>query len=268
MAELESTSIVGARLKKAREQKGISIEEASFMTKIHKSVIEDIESDKLYKRLNELYVRSFLKRYSEFLDLNPQEIIDEYVSVHTAGENKPSLHIGVQKLTSNWIERMPRFSKPIVIVLLGCLFIYFTYSVGLRGLRESMDRFKAAQAKKVRKVEKTKNSSALKKDSRQSTEFVKEAEPVFPISKNESLLLDIQAKENCWMQIKADGQVVFQGILTEGAREKWQASKAFELWLGNPGGLDTFLNSSSLSDYVRSGRIIKGMKITHEGVTK
>ena len=45
----ESVNSIGARLKKARADKGISLEEAHQVTKIHPKVLDALEEDRLAK---------------------------------------------------------------------------------------------------------------------------------------------------------------------------------------------------------------------------
>ena len=43
--------------------------------------------------------------------------------------------------------------------------------------------------------------------------------------------LGIRAKENCWVKLKADGRMLFQGILKRGRSENWEAKEKIELLL-------------------------------------
>jgi len=71
---------IGKIFRKKREERGVSIEEAYRKSRIHFNVITDIE-DGVFDKLDKLYVKSFLKKYSEFLGLDTGSILKEYESV-------------------------------------------------------------------------------------------------------------------------------------------------------------------------------------------
>ena len=73
---------VSQRVKTAREAKGITIEELSKATLISHSVIEDIESGKFDKyKGDEQYVKMYLKKLAAFLDIDPNELADQYIEL-------------------------------------------------------------------------------------------------------------------------------------------------------------------------------------------
>ncbi len=74
-------SDLGQLLKKARTQKGISLDELQELTKIRKRYLEAIEEGN-YKILpGNFYVRAFIKSYSEAVGLEPEEVLRLYRSV-------------------------------------------------------------------------------------------------------------------------------------------------------------------------------------------
>lgn len=68
---------VGARLKKIRLEKGLSLEEVHKKTKIHLSILKAIEEDSLIK-LSPIYIKGFLKIYCKFLGVDPKEYMADY----------------------------------------------------------------------------------------------------------------------------------------------------------------------------------------------
>jgi transcriptional regulator with XRE-family HTH domain len=71
-------SDLGQLLKKARQDKGISMDQLEEMTKIRKRYLEAIEEGE-YKILpGSFYVRAFIKSYSESVGLDPNEVLGLY----------------------------------------------------------------------------------------------------------------------------------------------------------------------------------------------
>ncbi|MBN1793678.1 MAG: DUF4115 domain-containing protein [Candidatus Omnitrophica bacterium] len=277
MTDTEATSIVGAKLRSARESKKITVEEASSTTKIHRNIIEDLEADTLSRRLNDVYVRSFLRRYSSFLGLDPDQMLHEYFSVHASAKQEPKLHIGIQRLTSKWQDRLKLPGKIAIIIVAGITFSYYLYFFGVKSVREHLHHWRSTRqpARMVRKQEPLRDRrvspqkvSRTKDAVPQTQEGAPPKSSPFPIPQDQPIILSIAARHDCWMQIKADSQVVFQGILSEGISEKWQAVDGFELWIGNIGGISATVNGYDLPEFGKPGRVVKGLKITRQGVQR
>lgn len=69
---------LGDQLKTARLSKRINLETASQATKIRMSSLEALEANRWEGFPAEVYLLGFLKKYSQFLGLKPEEIIELY----------------------------------------------------------------------------------------------------------------------------------------------------------------------------------------------
>ncbi|MHA7963099.1 RodZ domain-containing protein [Paenibacillus sp. CAU 1782] len=71
-------SDLGALLRKAREERGLSLEDIQELTKIRKRYLEAIESGDYRVLPGTFYVRAFVKNYSEAVGLDPDEVLRLY----------------------------------------------------------------------------------------------------------------------------------------------------------------------------------------------
>lgn len=69
---------LGDKLLKARTDMGVSIRDASEVTKLREDVIKNMESGNFNYNLAEIYKRGFLRLYATFLKLDVDAIMDEY----------------------------------------------------------------------------------------------------------------------------------------------------------------------------------------------
>ncbi len=79
---------IGERLEEARKKKGISIREAAEATKIRGDYLSKFENNQFDINLTELYVRGFLRTYSQFLRLPADRILNDYAALGR-GEARP-----------------------------------------------------------------------------------------------------------------------------------------------------------------------------------
>lgn len=81
---------IGQKLAEAREDLGLSVEDAAHETRIHPNMILNIEEDDFSMFPSVSYARSFIRNYSEFLDVDlsqAMEALDRSVSGRL-GENE------------------------------------------------------------------------------------------------------------------------------------------------------------------------------------
>jgi hypothetical protein len=105
-----------------------------------------------------------------------------------------------------------------------------------------------------------KKTAPVKKDARSEKIIDKKVS----IPKNKTLVLTVRAKNKVWLQLKSDGEMIFQNILQAGSSEEWKADKEFILWTGKAEYLDLILNGNPLGSPGRG--VIKNIMITREGM--
>ncbi|AJD91067.1 hypothetical protein JMA_17500 [Jeotgalibacillus malaysiensis] len=71
---------LGNRLKEAREAKGYSLEELQGLTKIQKRYLQGIEEGDYSMMPGAFYIRAFIKQYAEAVNLNVDELFENYAS--------------------------------------------------------------------------------------------------------------------------------------------------------------------------------------------
>lgn len=69
---------IGLVLRKARESRGLSIEQVSSATKIHIKIIQDLEMDRYDDLPAEPFTRGFIYNYSRFLGLSSKSLMEEH----------------------------------------------------------------------------------------------------------------------------------------------------------------------------------------------
>ncbi len=70
---------LGDKLRKAREASGVSIEDVSFRAKIPRPVIEALEAEDFGFFTSPLYARSFLKQYGEYIGVDIEPWLGDFV---------------------------------------------------------------------------------------------------------------------------------------------------------------------------------------------
>ena len=74
--KVETNITVGECLKRKREELGISIKDLGDKLKIKTSYLEDLEENNYEKLPPDVYVKGFIKSYSELVGFNPEKMIE------------------------------------------------------------------------------------------------------------------------------------------------------------------------------------------------
>jgi len=263
---------LGAKLKKIRLEKGLSLDEVQKKTKIHTDIIKSLEEDSLVG-LNPVYIKGFLKIYCGFLGLDPAEFVTGYKENGTALPAKPREKEG-ELFWGNPAKKPYLKPQVAVIVILAAGLVIL--SLGLASLfkfvssksslsRKAHTQLVLPRSKPVRKPERSK----IRVPATAGTEQNKvETIAIGSSTENPQLgvRIGIHALDDCWVQTRIDGKTVFQSILRKGRFESWSAKEKVELALGSAGGVRLEVNGKIIPSLGRKGQVLKNILITKDGL--
>lgn len=256
---------IGNRLKEAREKKAISLDEVHAKIKIHPRIIQILEEEKFEKLPSPLFAKSFLRSYAEFLEVNPEEIVDAYDKQGKKPAPEQTLYIKTQDekiREAGGFQKLGPLPKLIVAVLLCVGAILFIS----KNFHHWTEFISARSTKSVKSENSSKKEVVAAQASRASNEWLRSPElGNFPkIGAKQPLNLKIKALDNVWVHVTCDGKVLFQSILKKGATESWSADKSIQLWSGNSASMSLTLNGAQLGSPGKGSA--KKMLITRLGV--
>jgi len=250
----------GVRLKKIRQESGISLEEVQKKTKIHLNLLKAIEGDSL-TNLSPIYLKGFLKIYCKFLGVDPNEYIEDYkepsykvregakLKTVQVKQEKPAFKIPSLKFPSFRLSKRVINVFKFTIIIIIIWIILFNLGNFISSKRKAHPRGQIKSAKSAAVMPKS-----------QTTEIMPQREALSGIT------LGIRAHENCWVSLKVDGKLVFQRVLQKGRFESWQAKNKIEFSLGNAGVVELEVNGQLFSNLGRKGQALKNILITKEGL--
>jgi len=239
---------VGARLKKVREDKGISLEEAHRVTRMHPNVLEAIEKDKLEHVLGKAYVKAFLKKYADYLGLDGDEIMREYARSQSE-QDKEGPVLTKQPIASEKkiLSGAPVFKIVAAITVIAMAFFLIRAKSGKRDAE-----VKSAPVK-TEVSEPEQEAAAV-----YSTNLI-------PIPKSRTIKLTVTTDKEVWLKVNRDGELTFHGILPRNAKETWQADNEIRLSeIGRPKALSLNVNGKNID--TSKHPLSRNILISHEGI--
>jgi len=282
---------VGAILKEARENQGLSLEIVHEAIKIPLDALRAIEEGYTIRMLSPFYYSGFVKMYANYLNIDAAEVIENYKQ-----EELPKIiEQNVEEIaTPKWMlgifTRQRKQQMVIAAGVLLALFLLFKI-VGFLASREPKSNVEKEVVKKevvkIEAVKKEIKKAAQKppKKVRQQTPKIitpkkapkvvvpvvpKPVKPVAsapPVVVQKNVNLTVRANQNSWLRVKTDGNVVFQSTLRTGAVETWKADSEIEISGRHINELEFELNGKMIGTLGRKDRNAKKVVITKNGLS-
>jgi cytoskeleton protein RodZ len=273
----------GSRLKKIRQEKGISLEEAHKKTKIHLNILKAMEGDGLTD-LSPVYLKGFLKIYCKFLVVDPKDYVPDYKETQTQFSNittnknligkpiQPPTFLETASLKLIFLrENVGRFRKAFIFILIAVLLSLALFNLG-KFVASKLKARPQGGFQKIRTmvvastVQPKETKSQPKTGAAKQTQTNAEGTSVKKKEIPPAIRLGIRARENCWASVKTDGKLVFQSVLEKGRSKFWNAREKIELSLGNAGAVELEVNGQIFSNLGKRGQARKNILVTKEGL--
>jgi len=263
-----STSSMGPILRRCREYHGISIEEAADATKIGINYLRALESDKIKEFPSLAYLKGFLRIYSTYLGLNPDDIIriceKQYLPAGAPKNSKPG------EENNEPVRRRFAWQKLVLpVVLLIMLLVTATFlnrsSLSPRPQTVPKPAVVTMPAPPVQPVRSSVHTPTTEQrsmpDSRPpgsaKTETVRteraSAQKPPPVT-GKGFIVRMKVVQNGTLSVTIDGAAGQNYDLTVGDFIEWKAEKNITLDMSNAGGIEAELNGKPLKPFGPAGR--------------
>ena len=241
----------GDELRRERIVREVSLEEISAATKISLRLLSALERSDLAKLPAPVFTRGFIRAYCLHLGLDPVEKINTYLAEFRPSGSEPLL---VSKPKSG--SRFLRGRRSTAGTILGGV----TAVLLLLGLIASPEhhRPKVLRASTASRIEPVSFKNVA--PSNEPTPLIREDGPApeAPIEKT-GIALVLESDAPSWIEISADGEKVFGGMMTAGESRTFEAKKTFRLTLGNAGGVRVSVDGRPLAPLGRPGEVVRNV---------
>jgi cytoskeletal protein RodZ len=229
----------GETLRRERELRGVSLREIAEETKISVRFLEALEQDRLDVLPGGVFRRAFVKQYARALGLDPERLAAEFVYAH-----------GEQVQPAPPADRQRESPNPATLVLVAAFAVAAVLSL-----------WKAAPEKSSGSV------SPLPAAIPSAERTPPPPQPVpAAASPADGLVLTLQARQECWVEARIDGQVVINRVMQQGQTETVEAHGEIVLSLGNAGGISFTVNDRPGVPLGRSGEVRRNIVITKKSL--
>ena len=257
----------GERLKRTRENKKMSIDDVSRVTKIAPRMLSALEESKFDQLPGGVFNKGFVRAYARHLGLDEEQAVRDYNSA--AGSVIPEIKPEDAELRAiaerKEKERQGRpgsdglpwgmIAAFLLVLALG-LSVWGFYTrerVTPSQTRSEAYEKPARSSRALAEADAKAQSSPPAPTEVSSTQVVSEASSdLAPGSASETsntpepISILVTAQEDSWLSITVDGQLFYKDTLRAGQQQSFSAQKELVLRSGNIGGLEITLNGKKL----------------------
>jgi cytoskeletal protein RodZ len=232
----------GARLRHARERRGISLRQIASATKISISALEALECDDISRLPGGIFSRAFVRSYAIQVGLEPEAAIQEFIAQFphdsvTAGHPTSSRRFEANdtaesdRRMASTVLRLLVISIPIAAALL-----YF-----------GMTSSDVPPPEEEREAPRPAGTTA-------ESPVVRASAPPAEERATDGLTVTLAATGPCWVSAVVDGERVAGRELQGGERQQFEARRDIRLTLGNPAAVSMTLNGDAARRLGAAGR--------------
>ena len=270
---------LGAIFKEIRESNNISIEEVEAATKIRAKYLQAIEADDFDAIPGKVYAKGFVKSYARYFKIDQEPVIQELIEEAFGGQKSitPVIEEKVpseaplkrqNKEKHSLLEKIPAKERPIEdkplnkkvsrIVGISVLFVVLLLAIGgIYSVFSKEDVNEEEQNTEI--IDSEQNNSSQENNETDVDENEGQAnvgqndeqnqpvtpqEPVYEGLNLNLTILDVEPSsvDKCWLQVTADGKLLWEETLNEGASKTIEAEESIKIKAGNAGVVSINLN--------------------------
>ena len=243
---LVSMTNFGATLKKARESKGISLDQIANQTRISTRFLAAIENEEFQLLPGGIFNRGFVRSFAEAVGLDPDQAVAAYERVSSV----PQTTIDEPASTAAGAPKTERHLYPIAVGILAiAVAVFYLMS------RESGHNAGTATPAPATPPAIQPATPPVPQPGPTANPTVAEPEPAPPPS-TQALRLDVQVLEKTWIKVTSDGNNQSPGeVLEPGMTRKFTADNSLFISIGNAAGLTLKINDKPLRPLGKSGQV-------------
>ncbi|KAF0995596.1 RodZ domain-containing protein [Geobacillus sp. TFV-3] len=248
---------LGKRLREAREEKNMSLDELQEMTKIQKRYLIGIEEGNYAIMPGNFYVRAFIRQYAEAVGLDPDELFEQYKQdiPQSYQDDIPQTLSRVktrQQLSAEgakWLDWLPKVIVAVVVIGAAVL-VWVLLQHGAANKPPTKTSPKTAEVEKPKHspLEQAKQKQPAKEaDEKATNENGQQNEQPAPamnvtekrgnmatieVASSGAFSIELSSKGTSWVEVyNTKGHTFYRGNLASGQTKTFDLSAESEVWV-------------------------------------
>ncbi len=241
--ETESVSF-GTWLRRQREIREIPLREIAEVTKISVRYLEALEQDRFDILPAPVFAKGFLREYSRYVGIDPDEVVNSYLIAQRAPSEEPAAELPRRaeiRGGREWLTGTTLAAGLAVLVAIVALLVFW------------VDRSRGRAQKELPPIAAPPIVVAPPTPA-----------PAPAPAQTVPLLVTMDFTEDCWVEATVDGERRISELHVQGESMRLEATERVVLTLGNPAGVHIEANGKILRPRLARGRVLRDLVIDLE----
>lgn len=250
---------LGEILRAAREEQRLTLDEVATATHIRRHLIEALEENNFDAFPSPVITRGLIRNYAKFLKIDPIEALTLY-------DGKGRVPVKGQRLTEKGIEFMNLSMTPrsyinwelIIGIAAGFLVVaglwYMAYGTIIQPGVITATPTRTPRAEGITEESALILPTSTPLPTNTPTPLPPTSTPT-PIIYS-GVTVELVLKQSSWVQILADDEKVFEGILQPGDNQSWTGERRVAIRAGNGGGVEVIVNGVNRGLMGNQGQVV------------
>ncbi len=253
----------GEQLKTVRQARGYSLEYVEEQSNIHMAWLAALEEGRFIQFPDEMTALRAVLRYAAVLGMSVRDAEEDFVRHMHSLRSAPLSEKPEIQYREPQPETRPSFKSfipggipllniaaagvfLIAAIWLGSSFVAPFLAGQISGYGQQSPVLTEAQNNEERLESLKQAQPSRGEDPLTALGAVHGPGAASPAASENGLVLDLYARQECWIKLTVDGQVDFEGILPQGQSRKVKAEDAIKLKTSNAGSLGVTFNGQAL----------------------
>jgi cytoskeletal protein RodZ len=235
---------IGQDMKRERELRGVSLKEIAESTKINIRFLRALEEDQFDVLPGKFFTRGIIREYAKYLGLEEDSVLNKYHDALQALRKDEKEEDTFAESSSVNIKKVIRFAALGAAVIAVVVTLFFIF-----GGKEATPPIQPPPSGTTPQREAVAPPA--------ESEAVEDTEDTI-----KELNLAIAFHLDTWIQVYADGELIYEGIKLPGGKLQVIAQEELVIDVGNAGGFTFTLNGHKGKPLGPSGAVEKNIRIT------
>ncbi len=262
----------GARLKAAREAGGRSLRDIATTTKISIAALEGVERNDFSRLPGGIFGRAFIRAYALEVGLDPEATVREFRTEVEAHERNAAKKVRAPEVTKEdraFLERQRQAARVLrlaVVVLVVAIVAFVVWRTRPFWSGTSAPAPAPAADAPARVDYRPPPPSTPPRVTPSPDSAATPGGAPASATADNRLKIEFDVTTDCWIQVSADGLVVFERVLKAGEHEKVAADHEIAFDIGNAGAFTWSINGRPGKPLGKAGTH-KQVQVTPTNVT-
>ena len=237
----------GQTLRDARDDLGVSLADAERETRINRRYLEALETEDVSRMPAAVYTRGFIRTYSQYLGLNPEEMLDLYGPQQVIEDRVEIRPIPAEISTPRSVPFRPAVGLAgLIVASLLAVYLWGQYTSFLENV-EQIDQAPTTRAPTPVVGARSPSPSPIPASPGPALAGASPS-PVVPSvaqAPERGLIVDAKVVDRTWMEVWVDGRSVMADTVQAGYARSFTAEQQVRMRVGNAAGVQVVVNGQT-----------------------